>query len=126
MNNVIQTNYGTGTYGLFPRTRTAARTGCFLDIAAKLGQSAAEVSKKTEVSAVDAYMNHLKNKYGRVTIESIGKDRQSLEKAGRRMTGYDVIIAPNILEDMAHDVKTAAYYEQKIDDGVLIPGTGRR
>ena len=36
-----------------------------------------------------------------MTIESIGKDQASLEKAGKRMSGNDVVIAPNILEEMA-------------------------
>ena len=31
------------------------------------------------------------------------------------MSGNDVVIAPNILEEMAGDPKKAAYYEQKID-----------
>ncbi|MDE7244591.1 MAG: hypothetical protein K2O18_11560 [Oscillospiraceae bacterium] len=60
-------------------------------------------------------MEHLNKKYGRVTIESVGKDQASLEKAGKRMSGNDVVIAPNILEEMANDPKKAAYYEQKID-----------
>ncbi|MDE7220764.1 MAG: hypothetical protein K2O45_14300 [Oscillospiraceae bacterium] len=74
-----------------------------------------EVSETAEASNVDAYMEHLKKKYGRVTIESIGKDQASLEKAGKRMSGNDVVIAPNILEEMAGDAKKALYYEQKID-----------
>ena len=32
------------------------------------------------------------------------------------MSGNDVIIAPNILEQMANDLEKAAYYEKKIDD----------
>lgn len=74
-----------------------------------------EVSKGAEAPDVDAYMEHLKKKYGQVTIESIGRDQESLERAGKRMRGRDIVIAPNILEDMASDPKTAAYYEQKID-----------
>ena len=31
------------------------------------------------------------------------------------MSGNDVVIAPNILEEMADDPQKAAYYEQKID-----------
>ena len=31
------------------------------------------------------------------------------------MSDNDVVIAPNILEEMAGDVKKALYYEQKID-----------
>ena len=32
------------------------------------------------------------------------------------MSGSDVVIAPNILEQMANDPEKAAYYESKIDD----------
>ena len=48
-------------------------------------------------------------------VESVGKDQASLERAGRRMCGNDVVIAPNILKEMASDPKKAAYYEQEID-----------
>ncbi len=72
-------------------------------------------SSPTETSSVDAYMDHLESKYGRVTIESVGKDQASLQKAGGRMSGDDVVIAPNIFEEMANDPNKAAYYEQKID-----------
>ena len=46
---------------------------------------------------------------------ALWRDQESLEKAGRRMRDNDVVIAPNILEDMAGDPKKALYYEQKID-----------
>ena len=35
------------------------------------------------------------------------------------MSGSDVVIAPNILEQMANDTEKAAYYEGKIDDFFL-------
>jgi len=50
-----------------------------------------------ETSSMDAYMDHLKSKYGGVMIESVGRDQASLQKAGGRMSGSDVVIAPNIL-----------------------------
>ena len=67
-------------------------------------------------STVDAYTEYLRSKYGNVSIQSIGKDRQSLDRAGKSMSGSDVVIAPNILEQMANDPEKAAYYEGKIDD----------
>ncbi|MDE7179202.1 MAG: hypothetical protein K2O59_15420 [Lachnospiraceae bacterium] len=67
-------------------------------------------------SKVDAYTEYLQSKYGNVKIQSVGKDQQSLERAGKSMSGNDVVIAPNILEQMANDPKKAAYYEGKIDD----------
>ena len=128
MSGMIDSSYLTRMYGALPGNltirSTAARTSSFLDMAEKAGKDTAdvleisgkpEVSETAEASNVDAYMEHLKKKYGRVTIESIGKDQASLEKAGKRMSGNDVVIAPNILEEMAGDAKKALYYEQKID-----------
>ena len=68
------------------------------------------------VSKVEAYTEQLRAKYGNVSIRSVGKDQASLEQVGRGMRGSDVIIAPNILEQMATDSEKAAYYESKIDD----------
>ena len=128
MSSIIQPNYGTRAYSTPTKAREAKQTGTqgssFLDLAARASRSTAdvleisgkpEVSETDEKSNVDAYLEHLKKKYGRVTIESIGKDQASLEKVGKRMSGNDVVIAPNILEEMADDPKKAAYYEQKID-----------
>ena len=75
-------------------------------------QGAAE----TSVARVEEYTEYLKSKYGNVTIQSIGKDQASLNRVGKSMSGSNVIIAPNILEQMANDPEKAAYYEQKIDD----------
>ena len=76
--------------------------------------------KKTEETAgtsrVDAYTEYLRSKYGNVRIQNVGKDQQSLDKIGKSMSGSDVVIAPNILEQMANDTKKAVYYEGKIDD----------
>ena len=72
--------------------------------------------QKTGTSKVDAYTEYLKSKYGNMRIQSIGKDQQSLDRIGKSMGGSDVVIAPNILEQMANDSEKAAYYEGKIDD----------
>ena len=69
------------------------------------------VSDRTE-----AYKGYLKQKYGNVRYESVGKDQKSLDRVGKGMSGNDVIIAPNIVEEMANDSEKAAYYEGKIDD----------
>ena len=128
LSNTIQPSYGTTTYSAPTTARETKQTGTqgssFLDLAARASRNATdvleissrpEVTNETDTSSVDAYMEHLKKKYGRVTIESIGKDQASLEKAGKRMSGNDVVIAPNILEEMAGDAKKALYYERKID-----------
>jgi len=124
MNSIIQPNYGARTYGVPTKARETKQTGTqsssFLDLAARANKSTTDVleisSTPTETTNVDAYKKHLENKYGQVTIQSIGKDQASLQKAGSRMNGSSVVIAPNILEDMANDPEKAAYYEQKIDD----------
>lgn len=67
------------------------------------------------ISGVDAYRKHLESKYGRVTIKDVPKDQKALEKTGKSMGGNDVVIAPNILQEMAADPEKAAYYEEKID-----------
>ena len=78
--------------------------------------SSLQEASGANVSKVDAYTEQLRAKYGNVSIRSVGKDQASLEQVGRGMSGSDVIIAPNILEQMATDSKKAAYYESKIDD----------
>ncbi|MDE7248352.1 MAG: hypothetical protein K2N82_00385 [Lachnospiraceae bacterium] len=84
------------------------------------GTSFAERLQKTggatDASKMDAYTEHLRSKYGNVRIQSVRKDQQSLDRAGKSMSGNDVVIAPNILEQMANDPEKAAYYEGKIDD----------
>lgn len=84
------------------------RTG-FTEQLQKTGEAA-------DTSKVDAYTEYLRSKYGNVRIQSVGKDQQSLDRAGKSMSGSDVVIAPNILEQMANDPEKAAYYEGKIDD----------
>ena len=84
------------------------------------GVDFAEQLQKTgeaaDTSKVDAYTKYLRSKYGNVKIQSVGKDQQSLDRAGKSMSGNDVVIAPNILEQMANDPEKASYYESKIDD----------
>ena len=129
MSGMIDCRYLNRMYSPLPEHRSVrsglSRTSGFLDMAAKASRGTAdvleissrpEVTNEGETSNVDAYKKHLENKYGQVTIQSVGKDQASLQKAGGRMNGNSVVIAPNILEDMANDPEKAAYYEQKIDD----------
>ena len=99
----------TGMYQYANKTQKTGtnRTG-FTEQLHKTGEAGA--------SKVGAYAEYLQSKYGNVKIQSVGKDQQSLERAGKSMSGNDVVIAPNILEQMANDPKKAAYYEDKIDD----------
>ena len=84
------------------------RTG-FTEQLQKTGEAA-------DTSKVDEYTEYLRSKYGNVKIQSVGKDQKSLDRAGKSMSGNNVVIAPNILEQMANDPEKAAYYEGKIDD----------
>ena len=67
------------------------------------------------VSKVDAYTEQLRAKYGNVMIMKVGNDQSSMDNLGMGTAGYsNVVIAPNILEQMANDPEKAAYYEEKI------------
>ncbi len=128
MSSIIQPNYGVRAYSTPTKAREAKQTGIqsssFFDLAARASRSTADVleisrpkvTNEAETSNVEAYKKHLESKYGQITVQSVGKDQASLQKAGSRMNGNSVVIAPNILEDMANDPEKAAYYEQKIDD----------
>jgi hypothetical protein len=77
----------TGAYQYTNRTqKTGTNKIGFTEQLQKTGDAA-------DTSKVDAYTEYLRSKYGN-----------------------DVVIAPNILEQMANDPKKAAYYEGKIDD----------
>lgn len=102
-------NVLTGAYHYANRTQKTTASGTSFTESL---QGAAE----TGAAGVEKYTEYLKSKYGNVTIQSVGKDQASLDRVGKSMSGNDVIIAPNILEQMANDPEKAAYYEQKIDD----------
>lgn len=73
--------------------------------------------KDANISKVDAYKEHLKSKFGEITVMSVGSDQSSMDKLGAGTSGYgNVVIAPNILEQMANNPEKAAYYEEKIQD----------
>ena len=62
-----------------------------------------------------AYKKHLEEKFGvRVTAKYFQKDQASMDRLGGSMCGNDVVIAPNILEQMAANREKACYYEKKI------------
>jgi len=129
MNSIIQPSYGARTYSTPTKARETKQIGTqgsgFLDLAARASRGTTdvlEITNRPEVtngagtSNIEAYKKHLESKYGQITVQSVGKDQASLQKAGSRMNGSSVVIAPNILEDMANDPEKATYYEKKIDD----------
>ena len=99
-----------GMYQYVNKTqKTGTNRAGFTEQLKKTGEAA-------DTSKVDTYKEYLRSKYGNVKIQSVGKDQQSLDRVGKSMSGNDVVIAPNILEQMANDPEKAAYYEGKIDD----------
>ena len=77
--------------------------------------SSLQAAKGANVSKVDTYTEQLRSKFGNVMIMSVGKDQNSMDNLGMGTSGYsNVVIAPNILEQMANDPEKAAYYEEKI------------
>ena len=105
MSGTILPSYGPRTFGVPAKTSGAKPT----DV-----KSTSFVDMAAQVSRADAYKKYLEKRYGPVTIQSVGKDQASLEAAGKRMRGNDIVIAPNIFEEMVSDPLKAAYYEQKI------------
>ena len=72
------------------------------------------LSSKDDTAAVSAkakeYTAHLKEKYGGVSVKSVGKDQSSMDDLGMGTAGTgNVVIAPNILEQMANAPEKAAY-----------------
>lgn len=68
---------------------------------------------------METYRKYLKQKYGPVTVKDVGKDQRSIDAIGASTSGYNnVVIAPNILEQMANNPEKAAYYENKIQAGL--------
>lgn len=94
------------------RTQKTATNGTgFTEQLQKTGEAA-------NTSKVDAYTEYLKQKYGAgVSIQNVGKDQRSMDNIGAGTAGTgNVVIASNILEQMANDPEKAAYYEKKIQE----------
>ena len=107
----IASNYYSNMY---QQNKVAGKNniGNFNEVLAAKGATG---TNAVDATRTDEYLQYLKQKYGNVSIQSIGKDQASLDRVGKSMSGSDVIIAPNIFEQMANDIEKAAYYEQKID-----------
>ncbi len=100
-----------GMYQYANRTQKATTNGAsFTEQLQKTGEA--------DTSKVDAYTEYLKQKYGAgVSIQNVGKDQRSMDNIGAGTAGTgNVVIASNILEQMANDPEKAAYYEKKIQE----------
>jgi len=93
----------------YRQSQAARQTGnsAFLD--------ALSAAKPSITSSVEDYTEYLKSRYGNVMVENVGKDQKSMDALGSRTAGTgNVVIASNILEEMANNPEKAAYYEGKI------------
>ncbi len=102
-----------GAYQYANRTQKTGTSGVsFTEQLQKTGEAA-------DTSKVEAYRKYLEQKYGPVTVKDVGKDQRSIDAIGSSTSGYNnVVIAPNILEQMANDPEKAVYYESKIQAGL--------
>lgn len=74
-------------------------------------------SETMGVTPTEAYQKYLEQRYGNVMVQSVENDQKSMDRIGAATSGKgNVVIAPNILEQMAKDPKKAAYYEGKIQN----------
>lgn len=95
-------------------TESEARNG--LDLLRSLsGVCPMKVTAAETFADSGEYKKHLETKFGmRVTVKNFRKDQESMDALGRGMSGNDLVIAPNILGEMATNREKAQYYEEKI------------
>ncbi|MDE7253121.1 MAG: hypothetical protein K2O32_09285 [Acetatifactor sp.] len=110
--SILGVNDILGVYQYANKTQKTAVSGTsFMEQLQKTGE-AANTSKE------DTYTEYLKHRYGTgVSIQNVGKDQNSMDRIGAGTAGTgNVVIAQNILEQMANNPEKAAYYEGKIQD----------
>lgn len=101
-----------GAYQYASRTQKTTTSGTsFMEQLQKTGVVA-------DTSKMEIYQEYLKQKYGvGVSIQNVGKDQSSIDRIGAGTVGTgNVVIASNILEQMANNPEKAAYYEGKIQN----------
>lgn len=100
-----------GAYQYVNRTQKAGASG------ASFTQQLQKTGEAADTSKVEAYQKYLEQKYGSVTVRSVGSDQRSMDGLGTGTYGMNnIVIAPEILEKMANDPQKAAHYEKIIDD----------
>ena len=109
--SILGVNDVLGAYQYANRTQKTTTSGTsFAEQLQKMGETGA--------SKTDSYTEYLKQRYGAgVSIQNVGKDQSSIDCIGAGTAGTgNVVIASNILEQMANDPEKAAYYEEKIQN----------
>ena len=110
--SILGVNDVLGAYQYASRTQKAGTNGTsFTEQLQKTGEAA-------NTSKVDTYTEYLRQKYGAgVSIQNVGKGQANIDRIGAGTAGTgNVVIAQNILEQMANDPEKAAYYEKKIQE----------
>ena len=110
--SILGVNDVLGAYQYANRTQKAGASGTsFTEQLQKTGEAA-------NTSKVDTYTEYLRQKYGAgVSIQNVGKGQANIDRIGAGTAGTgNVVIAQNILEQMANDPEKAAYYEGKIQN----------
>ncbi len=107
----------------YRKNEGAAKSGNagFAEIAAAkaagtFSQSGFDRVNSSSADRTEQYVEYLKQRYGaNVMVKNVGNDQKSVDSFGASIAGFNnVVIAPNILEQMANDPEKAAYYERQI------------
>ena len=79
-----------------------------------------QTAENSSASREEQYVEYLKQRYGaNVMVKNIGNDQRSIDNFGASIAGYNnIVIAPNILEEMANNPEKAAHYEKIIQKGL--------
>ena len=103
-----------GAYQYANKTQKAATNETdFLEQLKKSGETEG-------TSRVNDYQKYLEMKYGPIMVQNVDSDQKSMDSLGMGTYGMNnIVIAPNILEEMANDPRKAAHYEKIIDDFYL-------
>lgn len=99
-----------GAYQYADKTqKTAASETDFMEQLKKSGETEG-------TSRVSDYQKYLEMKYGPIIVQNVDSDQKSMDSLGMGTYGMNnIVIAPNILEEMANDLGKASHYEKIID-----------
>lgn len=100
-----------GVYQYADKTQRAATNETdFMEQVKKSGET-------ESASRVNDYQKYLEMKYGPIMVRNVDSDQKSMDSLGMGTFGMNnIVIAPNILEEMANNPGKAAHYEKIIDD----------
>lgn len=75
----------------------------------------AVLTAESDESPIESYRQSLMERFGNVRIQNVGNDQSSMDELGMGTIGSgNVVIAPNILEEMANNPQKAEFYEKAI------------